>query len=152
MANVLNFGIQFPFGESSEGKYLKLTKSVSEEIKSSLIHLLLTRKGSRYFLPSFGTKLYDYIFEPMDENTFTKIRNEVSEAVKEFMPQISIDNIEVTPYSETDEAPSKVITGKDERLYRTASDGTEEYTAKLKISYRTMNGEFGTKDFVVINL
>ena len=49
------YGIDFPFRDSLEGKFLKMTGSPEVEIRANLIHLLLTKRGSRYFLPEFGT-------------------------------------------------------------------------------------------------
>ncbi len=72
MANGITYGINFPFRDSFNGKYLDLSDTSNEEIRSDLIHLLLTRKGSRYFLPEFGTRLYELIFEPMDGPTFAR--------------------------------------------------------------------------------
>ena len=63
MSNGKTYGIAFPFNISNQGKYLRLTQTANDEIRTDLIHLLLTRKGSRYFLPDFGTRLYEYIFE-----------------------------------------------------------------------------------------
>ena len=51
MADGKTYGIAFPFNSSTEGKYLKLTQTSNDEIRTDLVHLLLTRKGSRYFLP-----------------------------------------------------------------------------------------------------
>ena len=48
MANGNTYGINFPFRDSFDGKYLDLSQTNEEEIRSSLIHLLLTRKGTRY--------------------------------------------------------------------------------------------------------
>ena len=66
----VTYGIDFPFRDSLEGKFLKMTGEAEREIRGNLIHLLLTRKGSRYFLPDFGTRLYEYIFEPLDESVY----------------------------------------------------------------------------------
>ena len=49
MANGITYGITFPFRDSFNGKYLDLTDYASEEVRTNLIHLLLTRKGSRYY-------------------------------------------------------------------------------------------------------
>mgnify|MGYP000329980595 CR=1 FL=1 len=152
MENPFSFGINFPFSESKGGKYLGLTESTSDEIRAILIHLLLTRKGTRYYLPSFGTRLYEYIFEPMDSTTFNRIENEVTTAVEEFIPNVTINKIEVTPYLDTEESPGEYVTGLDERLYRTAADGTEEYTVKLRIDYSNNNGQFSQRDYIIINL
>ena len=71
------FGINFPFTDSGRGDYLKLTTNASDQIKSDLIHLLLTRKGTRYFMPDFGTNLYQYLFENIDDVVIGKIENEI---------------------------------------------------------------------------
>lgn len=152
MANVNNFGIDFPFSDSTDGRYLKLTSTTRDEVRASLLHLLLTRKGSRYYLPDFGTRLYDYIFDMMDETTFSKIQEEVNESVRTYLPQLTINSIKVTPYLDTEESPGELVTGLDERLYRVASKGTEEYTVKLRIDYSNNISQFGERDYVIINL
>jgi phage baseplate assembly protein W len=58
MAEGKTYGINFPFRDSSKGTYFSLSEESDEEIRSSLVHLLLTRKGTRYYLPDFGTRLY----------------------------------------------------------------------------------------------
>ena len=63
MAQGKTYGINFPFQDSRMGKYLSLSETADEEIRTDLVHLLLTRKGTRYFLPDFGTRLYEFIFE-----------------------------------------------------------------------------------------
>ena len=60
------YGIAFPFGDSPSGFFLQTTATPREEIRANLIHLLLTKKGSRFFLPDFGTRLYEFVFEPLD--------------------------------------------------------------------------------------
>jgi len=70
MAFGKTYGVSFPFNDSQYGDYLNLTFTSDEEVRSNLIHLLLTRKGTRYYMPNFGTRLYEYIFEPIDAQTF----------------------------------------------------------------------------------
>jgi hypothetical protein len=70
MADGLTYGVNFPFRTSPKGYYFSLSETGDEEIRSSLLHLILTKKGSRYFLPNFGTRIYEYIFDPMDGDTF----------------------------------------------------------------------------------
>ena len=60
MADGRTYGISFPFMDSFNGQYLNLTQYAKEEVRTDLIHLLLTRKGSRYFLPDFGTRLLEF--------------------------------------------------------------------------------------------
>ena len=65
MADGRTYGISFPFRQSNVGDYLLLTQQSDEEIRTDLLHLILTRKGSRYYLPDFGTRIYEFIFEFM---------------------------------------------------------------------------------------
>ena len=77
MANGVTYGINFPFRDSRRGDYLELTQLADQQVKSDLIHLLLTRKGSRYYLPNFGTRLYEFLFEPFDGLTFDAIQSDI---------------------------------------------------------------------------
>lgn len=121
MANGKTYGITFPFRDSFDGRYLDLTDTSDEEIRSDLIHLLLTRKGSRYFLPDFGSRIYEYIFEPLDGPTFSEIEAEIRDAVGNYIPNLLINNISITPAE--DEDPGQNINrdpNLDSRVYRVA--------------------------------
>jgi phage baseplate assembly protein W len=95
MANGITYGVAFPFVDSFTGRYLDVTNSTEGEIRANLVHLLLTRKGSRYFLHDFGTRLYEYIFEPLDGPTFSDIENEIRDTVRNYMPNLQVTNITV---------------------------------------------------------
>jgi phage baseplate assembly protein W len=92
------YGLNFPFSDGSNGDFLKLTETPELEIKSNLIHLLLTKKGSRYYLPDFGTNLYQYIFEPLDDITLGKIEDEILDAVEKYIPNLTIDKINIEKF------------------------------------------------------
>lgn len=102
--DVYSFGINFPFQDSVAGTYFGLTYQSKDEIRASLLHLLLTQKGTRYYDPDFGTEIYKYIFDPMDGETFENIREEVDTQVKKYIPNLDITEIKVEPYTpeETD--------------------------------------------------
>lgn len=92
------YGIKFPFGDSVNGDFLSLTGRPEDEIKANLIHLLLTRKGSRYFLPEFGTNLYQYLFEPITEELIAKIEDEIIDACEKFLPNLKIDKVNIDSF------------------------------------------------------
>ena len=177
MANNETFGINFPFRPSAIGKYLSLSKDADQEIRSSLLHLILTRKGTRYMLPDFGTRLYEFIFDPMDGQTFDAIKEDIQQACETFIPDLNIINITVTPYVLLENKPTTPKIGfnadefvdkgiiyqqietinsdeelKDIGIYRLPGKNTEEYTAKLKIEYSNDKNPFGSKQFVIINI
>ena len=153
MANGITYGINFPFRDSFVGKYLDTSDTTSEEIRSNLIHLLLTRKGSRYFLPDFGTRLYEYIFEPLDGPTFSDIESEIRDSVEKFMPQLQLTNISIT--APTGEAAGATVTTAgnvvNPELQMTNQDVTE-YTATVRVDYSITNDVFNTKDFIILNI
>ena len=151
MAQGKTYGLNFPFQDSVKGTYVSLSETNDAEIRSNLVHLLLTRKGTRYFLPDFGTRLYEYIFEPMDGPTFSDIEAEIRDAVDEYIPGITITNISVKPASEGEENKGTVIID-DKREFRVPGIGEMEHTAKIKIDYLITDSAFNQSDFVIINI
>ena len=88
--------IEFPFKDGKVGQFLNLTNEDSSAIKSDLMHLLLTRKGERLYLPDFGTDLLKYIFEFNDGATRNDISRELNETVKKYIPNLIINSVDVT--------------------------------------------------------
>ena len=156
MADGTTYGINFPFRDSVKGDYLQLTEFEAQQIKGDLIHLLLTRKGSRYYLPTFGTRLYEFLFEPFDGLTFDAIESDIRDAVATFMPGLLLNQITISPadpMEEVDLATGNAILGSSSSsVYRLPGKGTSEYTAKIKIDYSTNNSTFGPSDFIIINI
>lgn len=159
MANGKTYGINFPFRQSTEGKYLSLSENTDEEIRSNLIHLILSRKGSRYYLPDFGTRIYEFIFEPMDGTTFDLIKEDIKNAVNTYIPNVLINSISIKPYTDEDRKSIGNINMSSEDqtyeifdIYRLPGRGVEEYTAKLKIDYTVQSDSFESRDFIIINI
>jgi len=153
MANGKTYGLTFPFVISFNGKYLDLSDYSAEEIRSNLIHLLLTRKGSRYFLPDFGTGLLEYIFEPLDGPTFKNIESEIRDSVQKYMPQLQLTNINIS--APTGEAAGLTATssgGVTDPQIQMTNQNVTEYTATVRIDYAISNDVFNTKDFVILNI
>ena len=175
MADGTTYGLNFPFRDSERGDYLELTQFQQQvefcfrvrifllsknfdrqEIKADLIHLLLTRKGSRYYLPTFGTRLYEFLFEPFDGLTFNAIESDIRDAVENFMPNLLINNLTITPADPQEELD--IATGQnsagtcESSVYRFPGKGTSEYTAKIRLDYSTNGSTFAQSDFVIINI
>ena len=150
MANGVTYGINFPFGDSLTGKYLNLSETPNDEIKNNLIHLLLTRKGSRYFLPDFGTRLYEYIFEPLDGPTFNDIESEIKESVETYIPNLQVTSVNIEAANmETD---SLQINNEQVNEFNFTATPEAEYTAKVRINYSITNNVFNSTGFVIINI
>ena len=154
MGDGTTYGINFPFRDSVRGDYLDLTNTAGQEIRADLINLLLTRKGSRYLLPDFGTRLYEYLFEPFDGLTFDAIESDIRASVEKYIPNLLINKISVAPLDPQEEADDNAFTSNlpTSPVYRYPGKGTAEYTAKIKIEYSVQDSAFATSDFVIINI
>ena len=153
MADGLTYGIYFPFLDSVDGRYLLTTQNSNDEIRASLVHLLLTRKGSRYFLPDFGTRLYEYIFEPLDGPTFSEIESEIRDSVSNYLPGVKITKIEIKDASSLYADPGATyITPNGTREYAIPGLAEKEYTAKVRIDYTITDNTFQSRDFIIINI
>jgi len=94
MAESRFINIDFPFRDSKEGFYFNLTKTNETAIRADLLHLLLTNKGERLYMPDFGSDLKKFIFEPNDSITHIDIKNNINETIKRYIPNLIIDSIE----------------------------------------------------------
>lgn len=146
------YGIDFPFRDSTIGNYVKMTSTPEREVRANLIHLLLTRKGSRYFLPDFGTRLYEFIFDQNDIVTYNHIEDEIREGVRKYIPNLDINSINIMSAENDPDTPQSPSEEDDTRLFRTSDSSSKPYTARVKIDYTVNNGTFSTSDFIIINI
>ena len=70
--------------------------TTDEQAISNLKNLLLTRKGERYNLPTFGSSLLNLIFEPNTDELAQAMQDTIKEAVSFWLPYIQLTNIDVT--------------------------------------------------------
>ena len=150
------YGITFPFVDSPEGFFLGLNTDTDSEVRSNLIHLVLTPKGSRYFLPDFGTNLNKYIFELMDTTTKISIEREIREAVNKYIPSLTINSVEVKTAEDlkAEEKLNEQNTdpSMDDGNMSFVGEAQRNYSMRVRIDYTAGDGVFETKDFVIIDL
>jgi phage baseplate assembly protein W len=148
----VKYGIDYPFRDSTKGDYVKMTETPEREVRANLIHLLLTKKGTRYYLPDFGTRIYEYIFEQNDVVTFNLIEEEIREGVKKYIPNLDINSIKIMSAENDPDQTRTFSQEEDERLFRVSDSSSKPYTAKVKIDYTVNNGAFSSSDFIIINI
>ena len=93
MAEERTININFPFKDSDKGYYLDMTETSKDAVRSDLLHLLLTNKGERLYLPDFGSDLKKYIFEPNDKITHDEIKDNLNQNIKAYLPNLQINEI-----------------------------------------------------------
>jgi phage baseplate assembly protein W len=90
-------GVALPF--SAPGVFNSVY-STQEQIKYNLINLILTSKGERIENPNFGTLLKQQLFNQISEQTFPVIKDSITNAVEQYMPNIAINAIDIVPYAD----------------------------------------------------
>jgi phage baseplate assembly protein W len=93
MSKTRYINIDFPFRDSDNGFYFKMNKTDKDAIRADLLHLLLTNKGERLYLPEFGSDLKKFIFEPNDEITQEQIKDNLNQTIIRFIPNLLINDI-----------------------------------------------------------
>jgi phage baseplate assembly protein W len=66
------------------------------QLKSNVKNLLLTNRGERLGLPTFGCGLQQLLFEQNTEDLEDKIYNEIEKSISYWLPQLSIQSIEIS--------------------------------------------------------
>jgi len=99
----MSIGIRFPFQDSNKGDYFDLTTTTKDAVKSSLMHLLLTNKGERLYMPDFGSDLKKFIFEPNDGMTKDDIKINLNQTISKYIPGLTINEIEFNNNCSNDE-------------------------------------------------
>lgn len=128
MANGNSININFPFKDSNKGYLLDLNVNDSAAIKADLMHLILTRKGERLYMPDFGTDLLTFIFEPNDSRTQSEMKQSLNDTIKKYLPKLKINELTVT------ESPES------------------EHAVTVRIDYTVTEDVFQSTDFVIINI
>lgn len=92
-------GLHYPLGSSNTGGIFSRNSGINM-IKQSVEQLLLTDKGERIMLPNYGCNLRQYLFQPLDEDTFDSIREEIINAFDSYIVGAVIDKLRVFPTGE----------------------------------------------------
>lgn len=129
MSNVQRFGVKYPFiSDGFENYFLDTNETVKDKVRSELVHVIFTPKGQRIRCPNFGTDLIKYIFEQNDEVSWEAIKNEVRESVKQWVPNILVNNI-------------SVVTNEN-----------NENEIYVRVDYSVTEGNKSVKDSVVVQI
>lgn len=68
-----------------------------ELVKLDLLNHIFTRRGERVMMPTFGTRIPDLVFEPLDGIT-TDILEEDLRAVFNFDPRVKLLDLRIIPF------------------------------------------------------
>lgn len=104
-------GINFklPFSESIEGGVFDVNKLTSQALTDDLLSLLTTRRGNRVMRSNIYSPIYDYINEQIDDITIDNLQRDISIKINEFLPQIEVFEIRITPFEDENLLQIKIL-------------------------------------------
>jgi phage baseplate assembly protein W len=85
-------GIKTPVTLSETGKsFIEMHDNFPEQLHDNLLNLILTNHGERLGHPKFGANLSELTFEMQEEDGQSEAMARISEAVRKYMPYISLE-------------------------------------------------------------
>ena len=108
-------GLGYPVRLGNTGGMFSRVDDI-QALKASLIQLILTRRGERVMMPSFGTDIRETVFQPLDDTTVASIHSQVVEAINTYMPGIIVQSLEVTPHMEHSTLSIKLVFSAKEEV------------------------------------
>lgn len=71
-------------------------------VKQSIITIINTPKGTRLFEPEFGCDVRRFLFEPMDSQTSTDIKDSVKGSIGRYEPRVEVVDVNVITLEDVD--------------------------------------------------
>jgi len=96
MTDILGQGLKFPFQfhrRSGGARISTATSRAQDHIHESIRQILGTRRGERFLLPEFGSRLHELLFEGNDAILRGLLRHEVIDALTRWEQRIIIEQV-----------------------------------------------------------
>lgn len=95
MSYFLGRGWSFPPRFDARNQQLAMVSEI-EDIEESLRILMATTPGERVMQPAYGCSLRRYLFETMNEQTLTAMKDAIRKAILFFEPRVRLNRVEVS--------------------------------------------------------
>lgn len=98
MAFTKSIGLHFPLRDDTRGagSFFDLTTTVGNAVRSNLLLLVTTRRGTRWRRPTYGCSQLHRLFDPNDSVTLEEIKLDVRQSVELWLPGVTISEITST--------------------------------------------------------
>jgi uncharacterized protein len=96
-------GLAWPLRVDHSGS-ISLTSGAAD-LDSSVRLILVTAPGERLMRPEFGCRIHELVFEPINANTLGLMKHAVRQALTQWEPRITVEDVEV----ETDPDTSGLV-------------------------------------------
>jgi phage baseplate assembly protein W len=92
-SDVLDENGEYSFQEAG---FFPRTQTLRQQASHNIKCLLQTIPGERLGIPEYGSRLHHLLFEPMEENLYTKIEDEIKSSIGRWLPYIIIKRIDIS--------------------------------------------------------
>jgi hypothetical protein len=109
--SIIGKGADYPFefNQLTGGVAYERTSEALDRIKQSIMLILTTNPGERFFRPTYGSLIKRAVFEPNDPATLEFIRYNVQQAVNINEPRCTIKKIYFYPHQPDEHSVSLLI-------------------------------------------
>jgi phage baseplate assembly protein W len=97
----IGYSVKLPLRYSYDDGVYALNKTLNATVQQNLKNLLLTNPGEKIMDLSFGVGLRNYIHEQLTPLTKDRIRNNILEQVKRYMPFLTVESLNILSKDET---------------------------------------------------
>lgn len=92
--------LKVPFQIDATGKVATVSGR-KEEIRQQVSSLVNTRVRERVMRPDFGTRAFDFLFDPLDEILVKGLKDDLRDSIARHIPEVEIVNLEARVRDET---------------------------------------------------
>ena len=90
---MFGIGVRLPLSVDDVDGHFALTKTLLEETRQNLFHLIMTAPGERIMDIDFGVGIRKYLFEPLLPQTEEIIKGRIYSQVKRYLPFVLINYV-----------------------------------------------------------
>ncbi len=85
--------LKVPFQIDATGKVAEVLGRQAE-IRQQILSLVHTRVRERVMRPSFGTRAFDFLFDPLDELLVTGMKDDLRNSIGRHIPEVELMSLE----------------------------------------------------------
>jgi len=88
-----SIGFNLPFTLETQN----LSTTTLQSTQTNLTSLLTTQKGERVFQPGLGIDIRGNLFEPINDESFVTLEEDILEQIAIWLPFLQVENINIQP-------------------------------------------------------
>ena len=128
-------GIVLPIQNGNNG-FFNQSYDTLTQVKNNIINLLNTRQGERRFQPTFGTRLWNLVFEQNQDTLKEQAVNIVSEDIASWIPNVTVNDITANLLTNT-----QIASNADIYMLQIAVTFTINLTKQTDVVIVTINNQ-----------